>query len=140
MGAGRAVGKLRENWRLFKESEPGRRFQDRYYRRQREGNGGLNPRKVLNIAIGGLLILAGAFMVLAPGPGWVTFFVGFWMIGGESRPAARFLDRIEVALRKLARWARDAWTRSPVAVKVLICALILLCAAAVGYGIYYFLF
>lgn len=140
MSTARTVGKLKESWRLFKESEPGSRFQDRYYRRQREGNSRLNPRKVLNIAIGVLLILAGAFMVLAPGPGWVTFFVGFGMIGGEFRPVARALDRIEVALRKLARWARDAWTRSPVAVKVLICALILLCAAAIGYGIYYFLF
>lgn len=70
----------------------------------------------------------------------VTFVIGLAMVGGEFLAVARFLDWAEVRLRKLARLAKDVWTRSPTVVKVLIALVILICVAALGYGAYYLIF
>ena len=85
---------LRENWRQFKESMPGRRFRERYERRQSAGREKLEPRRVLNIGLGAALIVAGLLMVVFPGPGWATVFLGLGFIVGESRPVARSMDRL----------------------------------------------
>ncbi len=62
------------------------------------------------------------------------------LIAGEFPPVAHFMDRAEVNLRALARWAVGAWASSSTGVQVLICLAILLCLAALGYGAYYLYF
>jgi hypothetical protein len=51
----------------------------------------------------------------------------------------RFIDWLEVRLRRLARGPRR-WVRSPIVEKALVVLTILLCFAALGYGTYYLLF
>lgn len=82
-------------------------------------------------------MLGGIVAVPGPGPGWVIIFLGLGMIVGEFRPAARFLDWVEVRARRLARWSKDAWTNSPIVVRVSVALITLICAAAFGYGAYY---
>ena len=79
-------------------------------------------------------------MVIAPGPGWLAIFLGLGMLGGELLPVARFLDWVEVRLRKLVRWIREAWNNTPVVGKALILLVILTVVAALVYGAYYFVF
>ena len=47
------------------------------------------------------VILFGIFLLFVPGPGWLTIFVGAAMIAGESLTMARFLDWVEVKLRRI---------------------------------------
>ena len=133
------IGRVKRSWRQFAESEPGSRFQDRYRRRRRAEGGKLSLGRVLNVAGGLGLAVAGIAMVIFPGPGWITFFIGLGMVAGESLPLARFLDRVEVLLRALGRWAAETWKRLPWAGKALLVLAVLVCAAAVAYGAYLYL-
>lgn len=131
---------MKQSWQQFKQGKPGHRFQDRYRRNQQSSHGRFSFRKIFNIVGGSAISLAGVFLLVAPGPGWLTLFVGLGMISGELLPVARSLDWTEVKLRWLAREARDLWRASPPVLRVLIILVILICAAALAYGTYYLLF
>jgi hypothetical protein len=62
------------------------------------------------------------------------------MLSDELFPVARFMDWIEVRLRKLVRWVRAAWNNTPVVGKALILLAVLTVVAASVYGAYYSLF
>jgi uncharacterized protein (TIGR02611 family) len=132
------IERLRKHWREFKGSEPGHRFQKRYYRRRQDEKGHVLIR-VFNIALG--VVIAGGSLVLAPlpGPGFLTVFVGLAIVAGELLYAARFLDWAEVTLRRLGRFVRDVWRRSVLG-KVGIVVVAAALATAAGYAAYYVLF
>lgn len=113
--------KFKESWQHFKEVEPGRRFQDRYEKRQCECQGKFDLSKVVNIVAGVVVTALGLFMMPAPGPGAPIVIVGLSLIGSEFRPLACFLDKVEVRLRPLAAKAKHifdtAWARTSLAVK-----------------------
>jgi uncharacterized protein (TIGR02611 family) len=132
--------KLRENWRHFKGSKPGHRFQDRYHRNPQGSHGWLRFRLIFNVVVGVALVLVGFFMVVAPGPGWLTVFLGLALLASELLLLARFLDWVELRSRKLARLAGDTWVSLSTAGKVLVVLLILICVATSGYGAYYLVF
>lgn len=131
---------LKEDWRHLKHGEPGQRFKDRYYLSQRRNRGRITFWRVFNIGAGSGIALGGLLMVIAPGPGWLAIFLGLGMLSGELLPVARILDRIEVRLRKLICWLREAWNNTPVVGKALILLAILTVVAASVYGAYDFLF
>jgi hypothetical protein len=131
---------LKEDWRHLKHGEPGQRFKDRYYLSQRRNRSRITFWRVFNIGAGSGIALGGLLMVIAPGPGWLAIFLGLGMLSGELLPVARILDRIEVRLRKLIRWLREAWNNTPVVGKALILLAILTVVAASVYGAYDFLF
>jgi Putative transmembrane protein (PGPGW) len=132
---GRAIGK----WRLFKEIEPGHRFQTRYNDHRQRRERGETPKwvRLLNLVGGPALIVAGFLFVPTPGPSYIIIVIGLWMLAGEFLPLARFFDRAEVRLRELGRWVRDRWSRLPAVVKV---SIISASVAALGYGAYYLVF
>jgi hypothetical protein len=47
-----------------------------------------------------VLIAAGLFMLVAPGPGIVVLIVGCALVAEESQYMARFLDCAEVGIRR----------------------------------------
>ena len=57
--------------------------------------------RALTICVGAVLVAAGLFMLVAPGPGILVFLLGGALVAGESQPAARFLDALEVRIRRL---------------------------------------
>ncbi len=122
-------------WQLFKEIEPGHRFQTRYHnhRQRRERGETWKYGWILNVAGGLALIVAGFAFVPTPGPSYIIIVTGLWMLAGELLLLARFFDRAEVRLRKLGRWIKNAWNSSSGAVRALTILAILLCAAATGY-------
>jgi Putative transmembrane protein (PGPGW) len=134
------LDRLKEDWRHLKHGEPGQRFKDRYYLSQRRNRSRITFWRVFNIGAGSGIALGGLLMVIAPGPGWLAIFLGLGMLSGELLPVARILDRIEVQLRKLVRWLREAWNNTPVVGKALILLAILTVVAASVYGVYHFLF
>jgi hypothetical protein len=61
------------------------------------------------------------------------------ILAGELLPAARFLDWLEVWLRKLGRLIRKVWQASVLG-KIAVILVGALCAAAVVYVVYLLLF
>jgi hypothetical protein len=127
------------HWRRFSQGRPGKRFQERYRRRQEQGHGQWGVRRVLNLALGILIVAVSAVGGLLPGPGWGTAIIGFILIAGEFLPAARLLDRAELALRAFWQFVRDIWGHSW-AGKVLVITVTVLVVAIIGYAVYALLF
>jgi hypothetical protein len=127
------------HWRSFSHGRPGKRFQDRYRRRQERGHGRWGVLRIFNLTLGILIVAVSAVGGLLPGPGWGTAIIGFALIAGEFLPAARLLDRAEILLRHFLQFVRDIWGHSW-AGKVLVVAVAALILAALGYTAYALLF
>jgi hypothetical protein len=99
-----------ERWRLFKEIEPGHRFQTRYHSHRRRGRGKISKWVSLLHLVGEpALIVAGFAFIPTPGPSYIIVVIGLWMLAGEFLPLARCFDRLEVTLRRLGRWVESFW-------------------------------
>ena len=124
-------------WQLFKEIEPGHRFQTRYnnHRQRRERGETWKYGRIFNVAGGLALIAAGFAFVPTPGPSYIIIVIGLWMLAGESLLLARFFDRIEMRLRELGRWIRATWADSSRVAKVLLVLAIALFVATLGYAL-----
>jgi uncharacterized protein (TIGR02611 family) len=99
--------KSKENWRRFKESEPGNRYTDRYHQRQQSRSGRFSLTAVALIIVGILILVLGGIVsvtVPVPGAGWLLILLGLGMFAGESKLIARFLDWVEVKLRGAGCW------------------------------------
>ena len=134
------IERAKENWRRFKQSEPGRRFQDHHHYYQRGYGRKSYLRVLLRIFWGLLVVVGGIIAVPGPGPGWLIILLGLGVIAGESLFFARSIDRVEVSLRWLVRLVVGVWTTSPTLVKILIALTVLAFAAAAGYRIYSLIF
>jgi hypothetical protein len=127
-----------EEWRWFlKHSAPGRRFRDRYRRRQQTGRDRSMLRRVCYVAFGIAIAIGSLLLAPLPGPGWGTFFVGLGIVSGEVVHVARFLDRGEVRVREALQRTKGVWDKSAPAVRVLIALTISLCVVASLYGAYH---
>lgn len=63
--------------------------------------------KVTIALIGGVVIIAGVAMLVLPGPGWLTIFLGLAILGSEFAWARRILTWLRQQVTKLAdRWRR----------------------------------
>ena len=129
----------KRNWREFKDSKPGERFKDRYYRNQQRGGGRFSVRRIANIVVGLAIAIVSLFFGWAPGPGTITFFIGMGLVAGELLPVARLLDWAEVRLRRFGRFVWKVW-RSSLLGKVAVVGVAALIAAAVAYVAYRLLF
>lgn len=131
---------LKSSWERFKEGETGHRFRDCYHRRQEQRHSRFALSRLLYVAGGVVVMLAGVVLMPAPGPGWFVFFFGLGLLGSEFLPVARFMDRSEVRLR--AVWARgqQMWARAPLAGKLALGAVMIATAGAVSYGLYWLAF
>jgi uncharacterized protein (TIGR02611 family) len=132
------VERMKRHWREFRESKPGRRFEERYRRRRQDEQGHIVWRIFL-IALGAVIAVGSLVLAPLPGPGWATVFVGLMILGGELLPAARFLDWLEVRLRNLWFPVQRAW-RASFPGKVAVVVVAVLCAAAIVYVGYLLLF
>ena len=129
---------IQQHWREFGESKPGQRFKDRYRRRRQDGQSHIVLRIFL-ITLGAVIAVGSLVLAPLPGPGWATVFIGLMILAGELLPAARFLDWLEVWLRKLARFIHKVW-RASVLGKIAVILAAALCVAALIYVVYLLLF
>ena len=129
-----------QEWRRFlKHSATGRRFRDRYHRRQQVGYAHSGPRRACYVAFGVALAIGSLLLAPLPGPGWGTFFVGLGMVAGDVLQVAHLLDRAEVILKEALRGAKGVWGKSAPAVRASIALMISLCVVASVYGAYHVL-
>jgi hypothetical protein len=133
-----ALQNSKDEWRRFlSQSAPGRRFTNRYSRRQQAGRDRSTLRRACYVAFGIAIAIGSLVLAPFPGPGWVTFFVGLGMIAGEVLHVARFLDRAEVRLRGALRHAKGMWDELALRGRVLVTLMISLGVAASAYGAYH---
>ena len=93
------------SWDRFAHATPGRRFQERYKRKQQDK--GSAWKRIAFVAAGVGLCLVGLFFMAVPGPGIPILAVGLALVAQESSVLARLLDRTEVRLRKWWRRLRS---------------------------------
>src|SRR5919202_1915415 len=113
------IGRIKEDWRLFKASKPGYRFLGHYRRHRRRSRqrypsqGRFDFRKILFIVVGIAIAITSIVLGPLPGPGLGTFLLGLVILASELRIVARFLDWAEMKLRRPARRAKAAWVSLP---------------------------
>lgn len=129
---------IEQHWREFRESKPGQRFKNRYRRRRQDEQSHIVWRIIL-ITLGAVIALGSLVLAPLPGPGWATVFIGLMILAGEVLPAARFLDWLEVWLRKLGRFVREVWQGSVLG-KIVVILVAALCVAAFVYVVYLLFF
>jgi Putative transmembrane protein (PGPGW) len=126
------IQRARENWRRFKQSEPGQRFQD-HHRYQQGHSGSRSYLRGFFGIFGGLLVVAGGLIAVpGPGPGWLIILLGLGMVAGESLFFACLFDRAEMKLRGLIMRTIGLWRISPTSVRILIVVGLVACATATG--------
>lgn len=131
--------KLRQHWKDFKASPPGKRFQSVHQRRAKRNGKGSAVKKWALISLGLLLTLAGIFFLAAPGPGTIVLALGLALLAGESMTVARLLDWLELKFRPLYLWGKQRWQKaSPRTRLALMVSLSLLGLAAAAAGGYFF--
>jgi len=130
------IEKLKKQWREFKASEPGSRFEDRYQKRKKQNKGKLSAGKVGYIGLGILCTVAGLVLMPAPGPGSLLAVFGLAMLGSEFLFFARALDWAELRLRSAWKGGKKLWKKLPLFGKFLVLLVAGAAAAAVGYGIF----
>ncbi|MBN2000957.1 hypothetical protein JW935_25655 [candidate division KSB1 bacterium] len=87
----------------MKQSQPGRRFQDYYHRRQKRRGQRPQIRKLITVISGIFIICIGVVFWFIPGSGWVIIIIGTGVIAGEAKTIARFMDWCEIKIRKLLK-------------------------------------
>jgi Putative transmembrane protein (PGPGW) len=128
---------IEECRQFLKHSAPGRRFRDRYRRRQQAGRNQSMLKRVCYVSLGVAIAIGSLVLAPLPGPGWGTFFVGLGIVAGEVWHVARQLDRAEVKLREALRRAKGVWDKSAPVVRMLIALTISLGVVASVYGAYH---
>jgi uncharacterized protein (TIGR02611 family) len=74
------------------------RFKQRWRRTPR------NIRVPLVFLVGWLVVFAGIIMLVTPGPGWATIFLGFAILATEFASAIKVRDKMVTVFKALARW------------------------------------
>jgi len=100
---------LKNRWHELAEEPAGRRFQNRFRRKQKEGHGSL---RIVGMIVGILFIAGGIVLLVIPGPGTVLLIIGAAFLAETSEVSARVLDRLELKLRTFGEWALDRWRRT----------------------------
>jgi uncharacterized protein (TIGR02611 family) len=73
------------------------------------------PRSIrvpLVFLIGWLVVLAGIIMLVTPGPGWATIFLGFAILATEFASAIKVRNKMVVIFRAIARWFKKLLKRN----------------------------
>jgi hypothetical protein len=102
--------RLKRELRLLNDAPPGTRFTRRHKR--------MLARKqptwvrVVRVLGSGLVAIAGVAFLALPGPGLLVVVLGLAMLGGEFAFVARWLDYLELLLRRWWDAARRAWSRA----------------------------
>lgn len=110
------------------------RFAARYQARQLKKKNGFV--RALSVVGGIALLIAGAILMVIPGPGIPVLLVGGGLLAREFKWAATALDWLEERLTKVVRWLKRQWRQAPVPLRVVVVVFVAFVASASAYGAY----
>jgi uncharacterized protein (TIGR02611 family) len=70
-------------------------------------------KRVVRIVVGFTLLIVGVLLLVLPGPGWVTIFLGLALLAAEFAWARRLLDRLKSTASDVKRSAQRVVGRAP---------------------------
>jgi hypothetical protein len=127
---------LKRQWRQFKQSPPGKRFQERY-ERNRKTRAGRSPWvRFLKPIAAILLLAAGIFFCLVPGPGVPLLVIGAGLLADVSRRVAIALDWVDLRLRALLRLIRKWWKQASLPAKAAAALVAVAFLSGLAYGVW----
>jgi len=113
---------------------PGQRFHMRFRHARRAGQG---PTKRWTMLVLGLaLVIVGAVMLVAPGPGVLVLVLGASLLARQSLRVARWLDTFEVKLRVWVHSLSRHWHSTSLPMRSMFALAILAIAAASMAGVW----
>lgn len=124
--------KAKREWKQFRASPPGERF-EAYHERVKHERGAAT---VVRLVLGILLTLAGIVMLFVPGPGILFIFFGLALVGARSRPVASALDATELWMRKAGHGLKAWLKKLPWPALVGLGVVVLAAVAAAAYGMW----
>jgi uncharacterized protein (TIGR02611 family) len=74
--------------------------------------GGRFALRVVVTIVGSAFVLAGIVMLVIPGPGWLSIFLGLAILGTEYAFARRINDWLRTRVRRLWAWWKARRTRA----------------------------
>jgi len=66
-----------------------------------------SARKIIVFIAGVIVIIAGIFMLVLPGPGWATIFLGLAILATEFERAEKIRDWVVVRFKKFIDKTRE---------------------------------
>jgi hypothetical protein len=130
------IERIRTSWRIFASGRPGLRFREHYRLRQSRGHRGFHPVRLAYLAGGvALIVLSGLFGWL-PVLGWGTVVLGLAMIAGEVHPVARWMDWLEVRVRRLFGPTGRTFVGLPAWAQLSVSLAVAVATFALMYGLY----
>jgi uncharacterized protein (TIGR02611 family) len=94
--------------------------------------------RLVVLAVGAVLLVAGAAMLVLPGPGWAMLFVAFAVLASEFAWARRLLDRTRVKAQQARALAMDPANRRRTRLAALAATVVVVAAGVVYYQRYGF--
>jgi hypothetical protein len=128
----------KKSWAELKRGTPGKRFEQRY--RRKNPGGRRSGRNTAVLALGLLVLAVGLFFLAVPGPGIPIVVVGAGMVAQGSRVVARLLDWIELRIRAVLGWTRRVWQAAGSGARAAIVLAGVALAAAGAYAGWWFFF
>jgi hypothetical protein len=128
--------KWKRSWKAFRNAPPGKRFLARHQTREDSGS---PAGRVAAVALGLVLILVGAVLLVIPGPGLIVIAFGAALVAQEFLWMAKALDRLELGLRRWYRAGRRFWKSASTAARAALAAGAALGVAGAGYVAYLWL-
>lgn len=100
------LSKLKSDFSLLVEGKPGSRFREHHRRHRQAERGAISAWKTAGYLLLGLtLVLAGFLLSIPPGvPGFLLWIPGLGLLAARLGVLAALLDRVELWLRKVARF------------------------------------
>jgi hypothetical protein len=128
----------KQSWAELKRGKPGKRFQQRYERKNPGGK--RSGKKLATLILGFVVFAAGLFFLPAPGPGIIIVALGAGLIAQASLKGARALDWCELKIRALLDWALGVWKSAGGGARTAIVLVGLGLVGAAGYGAWWLTF
>lgn len=101
-----------DNWKIFRQSKSGERFQKLYRCRKSRDRHGFCVKKVVTWVVGIVLIIVGLAIGWLPGPGGFVGIIGLALIARQSLWIARLLDYCERKGIQFYRFLKNRFAKS----------------------------
>jgi hypothetical protein len=108
-----------KQWRALSSGTPGHRFRDRYQRNKKDPKRHWAGR-IVRVALAAVVLVGALTLTVIPGPATPLFFLAGALLASDWLWMAKFMDRLEVFLRRIFKPIGKFWLALPIYGRVLL--------------------